>query len=615
MRLIKIKIQNFRCYRNETTIDLDDLTVFIGKNDSGKSSIIDALDIFFNRNPDKDDVCVHGNDKIIKITCVFDTLPEKLVIDELVQTNLKDEYLLNSDKNLEIIKSYDCSKSKIQSSVFLRAIHPTAVKYDDLLTLNNAKLKQRLNELSIDVSGINLTVNSQMRTSIWNHAQELMLQITDIEAKAETALKIWNQLEKNLPVFALFKSDRSSTDQDGEAQDPLKSAIKESIKAQEKELSEITDRVKKEVQEIANLTVKKIKEMNPALASQLNPRVSNKNWDSLFSVTLTGDEEIPVNKRGSGTRRLILLNFFRARAEKMAENNGTGIIYAIEEPETSQHPYNQIMLVDALSDLVSAVGCQVFITTHTPVLARRLPQDSLRFVYSSNNHPVLLNGSDEPTLSKIVESLGVLPDHNIKAFLFVEGRHDISFLRAISKIIHDDNKDIPDLNVAEDNGHLIFIPLGGSILDLWISKLKGLNRPEFYVLDRDAKPPSLPKYQNIADQLAKNDNSQVWITNKKELENYIHPDIIKKFAPIYKGTGNDFEDVPVLLAQAIHDNDDSSNPWDSLSDEKIKKKEGYAKRKLNNDIVGLMTPVFLADIDKDNEICIFLKKIGDILKG
>ena len=47
MRLTKMKLKNFRCYKEETDIFFaDNITVFIGKNDSGKSSIFDALDIF-----------------------------------------------------------------------------------------------------------------------------------------------------------------------------------------------------------------------------------------------------------------------------------------------------------------------------------------------------------------------------------------------------------------------------------------------------------------------------------------------------------------------------------------------------------------------------------------
>ena len=58
--------------------------------------------------------------------------------------------------------------------------------------------------------------------------------------------------------------------------------------------------------------------------------------------TITGDNDIPINKRGSGIRRLILINFFRAEAERrIREMNAPSIIYAIEEPETSQHAEHQ----------------------------------------------------------------------------------------------------------------------------------------------------------------------------------------------------------------------------------------------------------------------------------
>lgn len=48
MRLTTLKLKNFRGYRGETVVGFDDLTAFVGKNDVGKSTILEALDIFFN---------------------------------------------------------------------------------------------------------------------------------------------------------------------------------------------------------------------------------------------------------------------------------------------------------------------------------------------------------------------------------------------------------------------------------------------------------------------------------------------------------------------------------------------------------------------------------------
>lgn len=43
-----MKIKNFRGYRDSTSINIQELTAFVGKNDSGKSTVLEALDIFFN---------------------------------------------------------------------------------------------------------------------------------------------------------------------------------------------------------------------------------------------------------------------------------------------------------------------------------------------------------------------------------------------------------------------------------------------------------------------------------------------------------------------------------------------------------------------------------------
>ena len=63
MKIKTLRIKNFRSYHRETTVNFEDLTAFVGKNDMGKSSILEALDIFFNDSKgiiklDKDDVNV-----------------------------------------------------------------------------------------------------------------------------------------------------------------------------------------------------------------------------------------------------------------------------------------------------------------------------------------------------------------------------------------------------------------------------------------------------------------------------------------------------------------------------------------------------------------------------
>ena len=126
MKIVSVKIKNFRGYGEEVEIKFDDLTVFVGKNDVGKSTVLEALDIFFNDGKgvvkiEKNDVNVEeikkGNFETVISVC-FDGLPNEIIIDSTVKTTLKGEYLLNSDGYLEVVKKYNNGGT---AKVFVRA--------------------------------------------------------------------------------------------------------------------------------------------------------------------------------------------------------------------------------------------------------------------------------------------------------------------------------------------------------------------------------------------------------------------------------------------------------------------------------------------------------------
>ncbi len=611
MKLVQIKLQNFRGYEKLTTVDVNDMTMFIGKNDSGKSTILEALNIFFeNRSIEIDDACVWGDKACVRIGCVFRDFSSFLVLDTTNETSLESEFLLNSEGLLEIHKEYDLSGTKGRTpSIFALASHPSLEKYNDLLSLSISKLKTRARELDVNLNGVDQTKKADIRHAIWTsrNMEDLGIRIQDINLTGDlTGKDIWAQLSKQLPIYALFKSDRASTDKDSEAQDPMKVAVKEALAKKENELQDIIESVKTEVELVAGQTIDKIKEMNPDLAKHLTPRVVVKKLDSIFDISLTGDEDVPINKRGSGVRRLILLNFFRAQAEQLSMDEGNNtVIYAIEEPETSQHPHHQKMIIDSLDDLVHANNCQVLLTTHTPVLARCVNRDYLRYV----NAGIVRNCDDQIT-KEIIQELGILADNNVKLFLGVEGRHDISFLSNLSHRLHLEDTTIPDLLVAEKLGQIICIPMGGNTLDLWVNRINELKKPQFYIMDRD--DPRQPKYQKQLEQFLQEGHTAK-MTSKRELENYLHPSLLKSEVGCYLGTGDPFEDVPSLFAMAKHNISESDIPWDELDDHKKRKKESKAKRFLNNEVTSQMSLELLNDIDQDKEIIGWLKEIGQFL--
>ncbi|MCW1819140.1 ATP-binding protein [Enterococcus faecium] len=46
--VVQLIVKNFRGYSKETKLNVDELTALIGKNDAGKSTLLEAMEIFFN---------------------------------------------------------------------------------------------------------------------------------------------------------------------------------------------------------------------------------------------------------------------------------------------------------------------------------------------------------------------------------------------------------------------------------------------------------------------------------------------------------------------------------------------------------------------------------------
>lgn len=417
MKIKKIKIKNFRSYKDEVEIEFGDLTAFVGKNDIGKSTVLEVLDIFFNDSRgviklDKDDInkqALYSGDNEVIISVCFEELPDKIIIDSTNETTLSAEYLLNSNGQLEIIKKYaNAGKEK----VFIKANHPTNDSCNDLLLKKNTDLQKIIKNNSITCS--DNTKNAVMRSSIWNHfTSELVLSEIELDiTKGDATKSIWEQLKSYLPLYSLFQSDRKNSDGDNEVQDPLKEAVKQILSDSDlkTKFSEIATEVEKKLKEVSDRTLEKLKEMNPEIADSLNPVIptaESLKWADVFkNVSISGDEEIPINKRGSGVKRLILLNFFRAEAERRkTEAKIPSIIYAIEEPETSQHTEHQRKLISAFLTLAGATNTQVIITTHSPALVKELEFEHLRLIKATSSgktiEPVLPHQLPYPSLNEV----------------------------------------------------------------------------------------------------------------------------------------------------------------------------------------------------------------------
>lgn len=399
MKLHSITLRGFRGYKERTTIEFDNLTALIGKNDAGKTTILEALDIFFNDKKgvvkfDKSDINVDllkENPKIeVEISCEFTDYPQELVLDSSTKTDLKSEYLLNSKKHLEIIKKFLPSGI---SRTYIRAFHPCGENCSNLISTKNTELKKIVAQHNIECD--NKASNPVLRKAIWsyfNSRNELILQETEIEIDKEDGKAIWGNLQNYLPIYTLFQADRKNSDNDDEVQDPLKTAVREILAAPEmqQQLEVIAAQVSKTLHDVSDRTLEKLRELDPNVASTLNPDIPDSNrlkWADVFkNVSIYGDNGIAINKRGSGIKRLVLLSFFRAEAERRSQTSpSASIIYGFEEPETSQHPNNQIKLIKSFLQLSEKSNTQIIISTHSPRIVKNLNFENLRLIKKTDS--------------------------------------------------------------------------------------------------------------------------------------------------------------------------------------------------------------------------------------
>ncbi|HQJ76231.1 MAG TPA: ATP-binding protein [Bacteroidota bacterium] len=598
MKIKKVILENFRSFYGKHEISLENFTAFIGKNDQGKSSILEAIDIFINEGRgvvkiEQDDLNVTAKNQNIdsfKIGIVFYDFPAQIIIDAENQTSLKDEYLLNSERDLEVWKTFKNGRIKETS---IKCNHPAN---DDVL---KNLLRKKVKELQDIVKEKNLQCDDKRKSALLRKAirdsyDNINFQEIEIIVDAEDAKQIWDQLVNYLPIYALFHSDRKNQDLDSEVQDPLKISIDQIFKRDDikSKLNEIAKEVEREINNIAQNTINKFKEVSKQ-KSQIKPNipeVASLKWKDVYkNIGFNTDNEVPLNKRGSGFRRLMLLSFFLAEVEKHKNDTKVHTIYAIEEPETSLHPDLQKILLDSLMNLSNNENYQIIITTHSPQYIRILPKETIIYVEKGT-----VENFNDNVINKIIENLGILPNVG-KVIWCVEGRNDMNFLRNINKNIPE-LKSIIDIEHCINSGLLAFNLMNGANCGDYIDRYitKNTNAIEFHLYDKDKDS----KYEEDIEKVNQRiDGSEGILTNKREIENYVPKELIENEFNIKLENISNWDDFDV--AKAIS--------------EKINMKENNIKNVLCGKLSQQITKESLESINAWEEVEGWFNKVKNMV--
>lgn len=247
MRLEKLWLKGFRLFNQPVEIEFDQLTMLIGNNDSGKSSILDILEIALTSNgrPDENDFYSFpggGNGETIELILYFKIDPEE-----------QDGLDFSIERSVTFRATYTRDNTTKEYLAILPVHNDLRVNFSRL----NASDQRAIIE-KYDPAALDSTSNSENRTEWFNHFIETVEKEEDwVEAPAdlqkvlprfqrygamdyETPENLINKTVKQ--VFETVLYEELSEEEDGERS--LKSSLREIELEAEKEINEKVSELK-----------------------------------------------------------------------------------------------------------------------------------------------------------------------------------------------------------------------------------------------------------------------------------------------------------------------------------------------------------------------------------
>lgn len=412
MKIKQISIDGFRCLCNITITFEDDITLVVGENDSGKSSLINCLDLLTQEYSLERDDFNYEKDKIeIKlVTDDFEFIKEykkeefpasKLIVKPTSQ-------FINSTKTFLDGLSDSLSVEQQSKIKELAKIFGLSVRSNSRIETLKDQLDSKLFEEGILIENGNfpelnkIQLDGKQFEDVESFFNEVFIKDKQIE--------IWNtkiQDNKTVKEFIQEELDNYSI---SISEDLESKGIKEKMKQYLKQLTDI----------------------------KVEPSFEPKSLNISSKVKfLENGREISVDKKGDGTKRRISLALLEYKAESEEIHEGSKL-YILDEPDTHLHVKAQLELLSVLKGLGER-GCQIILTTHSPFLINALKPKQIRLLFQPDyNITQLKYLKNEPEVSdKILRQLGI---ENIylyfaKKIVLVEGETEESFLpRVYEKI-------------------------------------------------------------------------------------------------------------------------------------------------------------------------------------
>lgn len=398
MQLGRLIVTNFRAARS-TSLSFENLTAILGENNSGKSALVKALDLFFSNAPKVDDIDFHEKNfaEPIHITVHFKSLTPAERAE--FGGNLVDGELIVSRTLL-----YGNPKQSGMFSVDA-LVNP---KFTPLRDENLGKTEKRTlyNELREEIPELPAVRNADQideYLEAWEdeHPDDLVRErVGGFKGFKNVAV---GKLKAHTDFIFVPAVSHVSMDLHEDKNSPVRELLNTIARqALENKIAfqEFKERTSGEIAELTNpANVPELAELNRAASVILKKYYRESEieatWKPLTDVPISfptatmmvKDHSFvsDIDRVGHGLQRAVFLSVL----EYVARNRNAGvpdeeqgqfgeaqsdIIIAIEEPEIYQHPTKQRLFAQVFTELVQAfsastgIRIQILYVTHSPLL-------------------------------------------------------------------------------------------------------------------------------------------------------------------------------------------------------------------------------------------------------
>lgn len=406
MKIQSVGIKNFRSLK-DVNIVFDSVTTLIGPNGTGKSTVLRALDWFFNGGKgcelSQKDCSFGAVDEDIEVRVTFSNLTQK-------DRDALEKYAPDEAMSFTAWKVHFTDGTEVLSAN-LKSYPPFA----EIRSKNSAtEKKTAYNQLRLDDPELGLLPWTNQEAALdamtaWeaSNTDELV----ETPANLQTNFFGFNSNGKmsGLFDFVLVTADLRASE---EAQDAKASIIGRILErsidraAADEEIKKIVEESRVAQQKVCD---EKFGDQLDAITTQLNRVVSSysagrsihvvpaevelKAPRTTFNVSvLDGVMETTVDGQGHGFQRTVLISALQVLAESAAVATEGVFCLAIEEPELFQHPTQAQAFARVLRSLTDDPDkrIQVVYATHSPFFIEARHFDQIRrLTRSADEKPIV----------------------------------------------------------------------------------------------------------------------------------------------------------------------------------------------------------------------------------